>query len=159
MCGNNLGKRLILFSLTFALGVLSVNFFVSNKLPESKASAPFPPAEQKRRETGQKSDSGVTKSGLAIRRKCFPVETDSEKTSKNKREDLARYRELVSEKARIKVWLLDSPRASEREFTKHLKRLEIIEKKLRSLKNLDEHIADSMGGSRKLLYVEECYEF
>ncbi len=27
MCGNNLGKRLILFSLTFALGVLSVNFF------------------------------------------------------------------------------------------------------------------------------------
>jgi hypothetical protein len=149
MCANSLGKKLILFSITLALGVLSVNFFVSNK-----------PAERNAREQPirQNRVSGEIKSKPALgRQNCFPVESDSDRASVGD-EVLRQFFELSSKKTKIEIWLHENPDASERETAKHLKRLEIIEKQIRLLKSFEEDSFDKGGGSRKLLYVEECYD-
>jgi hypothetical protein len=149
MCGNNLGKNLILFSITLALGVLSVNFFVFDQLPGR---------DSQRRKAGQKPVSDGIKIKRAAVRDCFPVEPDSEKSFKSEilNEQLAA---LIEQKKEIKNRLREYPRASEKEKTLLRQRLDVIEKQILRLKDSDRYFEDENNANQKLLYLEECYEF
>jgi hypothetical protein len=149
MCGNNLGKRLILFSITFALGVLAVTFFVSNKLTEQKT----PSAE-----IGQKTVSGEIKNTRVTEENCFPVNPDSEKLYENSALD-KQLAALIEEKTKIRIWLQKNPGAAEKEKAKRRRSIDLIDKKILRLEEFFKVFEATDEMSQNLLYVEKCYEF
>lgn len=150
-CGNSFGKKLIVFSLTFALGVLAGNFFVSNQLP---ADLPAPeiaintftikPIEQ---------ENPVD--CLAKYKKREP-ETDDF----NSRSSLEREIRLLREAIEAEKWLENNKNAPLPQKEYYQKKLDTTYKKLfpenEEKRRFYEH---EKRATTTLLYLEKCYEF
>lgn len=139
MCGNDLGKKLITFSLTFAIGFSISNFFnFESPKPEVEKIEQVPNVSVRENESKSVSQKPLCK-----------------------RYDSDFYIELIQKRAELKT-LLEKPSITSQEKKHYQQEIDKLAKKIDELKQKEKeprNLAKEPKVSHNLLYVEKCIEY
>jgi len=149
---NSFVKKLFIFWLTFAAGILASDLLDLSELQNQKS-------VQVEAEIARKDVFAENKIKQGTKQNCVWIDTELSKPFKS--EQLNQYyAELIKEKTEMQIWLERNPNSSKSEKENRQEKVLLIEGQIKVLQELDKYTKDDEYGlNQKLLYVEKCYEF